>query len=52
MPRQEVGESLPDLVLIPELVPEERGAESHSVPWNEGEIGIGAASVNKLPMRS
>lgn len=51
MPRQEVGKSFLDLVLIPELVPEERGIESHSVPWNEGEVGICAASVNKFPMR-
>lgn len=52
MPRQEVGKSLLDLVLVPELVSENWCIESHSVPWDEGKIGIGAASVNKFPVRS
>lgn len=46
MPRQEVGESFPDFVVLPELVSEERALESHPIPRHEGKVGIGAAPVN------
>lgn len=48
MPRQKVRETFPDFELLPELIFEEWCAESNPVPWDEGEIGIGAASVNKF----
>lgn len=46
MPCQEVGKPFPDMVLVPELVFEERSTKSHSVPWNEGQIGIGTAYLS------
>lgn len=49
MPRQKVRKAFPDLVLLPELIFEERSMESNPVPWDEREVGIGAASVNKVP---
>lgn len=49
MPRQKVGKPFPDSVLLPKLVSEERSMQSNAVPWDEGEIRIGAASVSKFP---
>lgn len=48
MPRQKVGEPFPDSVLLPKFVSEERGMQGNPIPWDKGEIGIGAASVNNI----